>query len=296
MDIKQALLIGVTGALINADSPKTPYSNPTSKELAETFYTPSEKPLDPLTLSSSFKNNIIWDQAPSFLQQTLQKVTIQNLEGTPFRWKKRIINPNYWNLLGYSQAKAIMEDYNDLSSVDPNQKLLWNEEITFPLIYPELEAFFPKRLETLLLYPSFEKYSNQMMKHTIIVSCCENGKTALAYYENWKLKLATYVSAWTKNHKTIKGKYPLNHSSIYRRSQKYNRAPMPYSLNINWGYFLHQWRSNGNPQSHGCIRVPGLYIKWLYEHLPRSQGEAIIILEDLYTPTLKKIGNKKSSN
>lgn len=189
-----------------------------------------------------------------------------------------------------------MEDYNDLPSVDPNQKLLWNEEITFPLIYPELEAFFPKKLETLLLYPSFEKYSNQMMKHTIIVSCCENGKTALAYYENWKLKLATYVSAWTKNHKTIKGKYPLNHSSIYRRSQKYNRAPMPYSLNINWGYFLHQWRSNGNPQSHGCIRVPGLYIKWLYEHLPRSQKETIIVLEDLYTPTLKKIGNKKSSN
>lgn len=185
-----------------------------------------------------------------------------------------------------------MEDYNDLSSVDPNQKLLWNEEITFPLIYPELEDFFPKRLETLLLYPSFEKYSNQMMKHTIIVSCCENGKTALTYYENWKLKLATYVSAWTKNHKTIKGKYPLSHSSIYRRSRRYNRAPMPYSLNIHWGYFLHQWRSNGNPQSHGCIRVPGLYIKWLYEHLPRSYGEAIIILEDLYTPTLKKIGNK----
>jgi hypothetical protein len=59
MSIKQALLIGATGFLINADSSKTPYSNPTSKELAETFYTPSQKPLGPLTLSPSFKNNII---------------------------------------------------------------------------------------------------------------------------------------------------------------------------------------------------------------------------------------------
>ena len=296
MSIKQALLIGVTGFLIDADSPKTPFPNQTKKGLIETLNPKQEKQSDPLVCTTTFKNNPSCNQVEKLSDQAIQKVTIQDLEETPFRWKKRIINPNYWNFLGYSQAKAIMEDYNDLSSVDPNQKLLWNEEITFPLIYPELEAFFPKRLETLLLYPSFEKYSNQMMKHMIIVSCCENGKTALAYYENWKLKLATYVSAWTKNHKTIKGKYPLSHSSIYRRSRRYNRAPMPYSLNINWGYFLHQWRSNGNPQSHGCIRVPGLYIKWLYEHLPRNQGEAIIILEGLYTPTLKKIGNKKSSN
>ncbi len=296
MDIKQALLIGATGYFSDATSSNIPFSDQTKKVIIETLNPAQEKQSDPLVCTTTFKNNPSYNQVEKLSDQAVQKVTIQDLEETPFRWKKRIINPNYWNLLGYSQAKAIMEDYNDLPSFDPNQKLLWNEEITFPLIYPELEAFFPKKLETLLLYPSFEKYSNQMMKHTIIVSCCENGKTALAYYENWKLKLATYVSAWTKNHKTIKGKYPLNHSSIYRRSQKYNRAPMPYSLNINWGYFLHQWRSNGNPQSHGCIRVPGLYIKWLYEHLPRSQKETIIVLEDLYTPTLKKIGNKKSSN
>ena len=296
MSIKHALLIGATGFLIDANSPKTPFSNQIKEGIIETLNPTQERLSNPLVCTTTFKNDTTWNPSNFTSQYLLERVVVQNLEETPFLGEKSMIELNYWNLLGYSQAKTIMEDYNDLSSTDPNQKLLWNEEITFPLIYPDLEAFFPKRLETLLLYPSFEKYSNQMMKHTIIVSCCENGKTALAYYENWKLRLATYVSAWTKNHKTIKGKYSLSHGSIYRRSQKYNRAPMPYSLNINWGYFLHQWRSNGNPQSHGCIRVPGLYIKWLYEHLPRSQGETIIILEDLYTPTLKKIGNKKSFN
>lgn len=43
------------------------------------------------------------------------------------------------------------------------------------------------------------------------------------------------------------------------------KAPMPYAIQIKDGYFMHQGTSDGTPRSHGCIRVPGLYQKWLYE-------------------------------
>lgn len=72
---------------------------------------------------------------------------------------------------------------------------------------------------------------------------------------------------------------------------------MPYALHIKGGYFLHQGRSDGTPMSHGCIRVPGLYQKRIYENLPKripnkEDGEnhiPTIILDGLYSPTLFKI-------
>ena len=46
MSIKQALLIGVTGFLIDADSPKTPFPNQTKKGLIETLNPKQEKQSD----------------------------------------------------------------------------------------------------------------------------------------------------------------------------------------------------------------------------------------------------------
>lgn len=108
-----------------------------------------------------------------------------------------MIQPNYGNLLGFSQAENIMRDYNDLpDSVEfsATKRLESKDKIRFPLIYPELEGYFPKERETLCLNESFSKYQDIKANHLFVVSRCKNGKNALAYYEYRKLKLATYVS------------------------------------------------------------------------------------------------------
>ena len=127
------------------------------------------------------------------------------------------------------------------------------------------------------------EYKNETGNDIIIVTQCKNGKNALWYYKNWKLKLATYVSIWTKHRATIKGKYYLKHDQIRRRSRRYHNSAMPYSISIKWWYYLHQWWSNWEPQSHWCVRVPWLYQKWLYENIP---DWTIIILDWLYKPTI----------
>ena len=105
----------------------------------------------------------------------------------------------------------------------------------------------------------------------LVVTKVWEGRNALAYYENGILKMATHVSIWLPYRKTITGAYDLSHDMIFRRSRKFDNAAMPYALHITEGFFLHQWWSDGQPRSHWCIRVPGLYQKWLYEHLPKQK-------------------------
>lgn len=116
----------------------------------------------------------------------------------------------------------------------------------------------------------------------MIVTQCSNKKHALAYYQGGRLKMATYVSIGRGNDKTIQGIYPVKHDKIRRRSARYSNAPMPYSLRIHGGYFLHQGTSDGTPKSKGCIRVPGLYQRWLYQALPK-EGNTQVIMTELYS-------------
>ena len=229
----------------------------------------------------------------SKISNVLQKVNVAELEGSPLRGKKRMITSNYGNLLGFSQAETIMRTYNDVpntSDFSPKAQLNASESINFPLIYPELASFFPEQREDFAKMSVFEKYKDIKTDHLIAVTKCNNGKHALAYYEFGKLKIATYVSIGKNSHKTLCGKYELTHDAVFRRSRKYKNAAMPYALQISGGYFLHQGRSNGSPQSHGCIRVPGLYQRWLYYRLPKAisgndskkKGAPTIVLEGLY--------------
>ena len=215
------------------------------------------------------------------------KVKISELEGGPLRWSKKIIDPTYGNLIGVSQFSSILKEgfSTDSVQITENTIVKSSDSISIPLIYPELKKYFPEQLDTLLEKAPFSKYKQNKSDHILIVSQCENGRNALAYYENWTLKLATHVSIGTRGNQTPKWRYPLSHDEIFRRSKTYQNAPMPYSLKVFKGIFLHQWRSDGLPRSHGCIRVPWLYQKRIYENLPK--GKATIILEGLYKPTLK---------
>ena len=208
-------------------------------------------------------------------------INSKDLEWTPFFGKTRMITPSYGNLLWHSQSTTIMMDMNN-KKIENHDCISENESITIPLIYPELKSNFSDDLWD-FLNKFLPEYKNETGNDIIIVTQCKNGKNALWYYKNWKLKLATYVSIWTKHRATIKGKYSLKHDQIRRRSRRYHNSAMPYSILIKWWYYLHQWRSNWKPQSHWCVRVPWLYQKWLYENIP---DWTVIILDWLYKPTI----------
>ena len=224
------------------------------------------------------------------------------LKNTPFDPQKKMLQGKLGDLLGYSQVEEIIKEFNDFPDslkVSAQQNYDLEQDIlTIPLIYPELLDYFPQDLEDLLQSPAFEKYSEESNPHLLVVSQCENGKNALAYYQKGTLTLASYVSIGT-GRSTLSGKYPLKHDAIFRRSRKYQNAAMPYSLHFIWWYFVHQGLSDGNPRSKWCIRMPGLYQKRLYEQLPNPEKDsdlssAEIILEGLYQPTLKKLDPERA--
>lgn len=101
--------------------------------------------------------------------------------------------------------------------------------------------------------------------------------------------MTSYVSIGTNNHKTVEGHYSITPDAIFRRSRKYDSAPMPYALHITGGYFIHQGVSDGTPRSHGCIRMPGLYQKRLYEYIKKQAQKPEIIMTGLYQPTLSTL-------
>jgi len=209
-------------------------------------------------------------------------VNISDLEWSPLFWSKRMIIPSYGNLLWFSQAESIVSDTTKWKNFNVKDVVNKDDTIKVPLIYPELRNYLPNTWME-LKKGVFSDYQDIEAQDLLIVTQCQNGKNALAYYKNWKLTLATYVSIGTLRNKTITWEYTLSHDRIRRKSRKYNSSAMPYSICITNGFYLHQGRSDGTPLSHGCVRVPGLYIKYLYENLP---SDSKIILYGLYEPTL----------
>ena len=74
-------------------------------------------------------------------------------------------------------------------------------------------------------------------------------------YEWGKLVFWGPVSSGRKSYPTLPGKFFVNYKQRYKRSIKYDNAPMPFSINYYSGYFMHQQSMPGYPASHGCVRL-----------------------------------------
>lgn len=71
-------------------------------------------------------------------------------------------------------------------------------------------------------------------------------------YSKWK------VSTAGKGYHTPRGSYSVQRMAKEYYSQKYDMAPMPYSVFFNGGYAVHgsnHIKSLGRPASHGCVRL-----------------------------------------
>ncbi len=115
--------------------------------------------------------------------------------------------------------------------------------LEFPLIFEELKQHFSSKLKRERhkddykhmhnKIKTYEKETGKSIEDAILIKRCTNGKTALAYYEGGEIQLATYISIGTSENKTISNRvYKAKIDKKYRRSSKYNNAPMPYSIHI----------------------------------------------------------------
>jgi lipoprotein-anchoring transpeptidase ErfK/SrfK len=66
------------------------------------------------------------------------------------------------------------------------------------------------------------------------------------------------VSTARSGYWTPRGSYRVQRTARMHYSQKYDNAPMPYSVFFKGGYAIHgsnQVRALGRPASHGCVRL-----------------------------------------
>lgn len=110
----------------------------------------------------------------------------------------------------------------------------------------------------------------------------------LRAYQGDRLVAETRVSTGRKGHTTPSGNFTAGpEKSRLRYSKKYDNAPMPWSVQIYGGVFMHGYRSvPRRPASHGCIRLPlwgGNPAKWLWNWV--DLGTPIRIGNEWTAPT-----------
>lgn len=203
-------------------------------------------------------------------------VNVDSLKNSPLfmRGTKRHIGEFLW----YNQYKDILSKYN---TYDPNKleeaKYSINslDSLSFPLIVDWLEQVFPERAEDMIQTEDLSEYRDSLINQKDFMVVKKNWwKYVLWYYKWWKLYLATHVSIWTWDN-TPEWFFRL--WAKYKRnvSRKYNNAPMPYTIVVDWNICMHQWKVTWDKLSHGCIRVPWLYQQVIFQE---TQGWIPVVL------------------
>lgn len=176
-------------------------------------------------------------QAPP---QEIVTITQEEIQATPLFQMQDVPN-TFATLFGDSQADLILKKWNPDLRFQASDSYLSAEKVSFPLIYPDLSPAFPDELSDLRGKVAFSEAELKVFEnpHLVIVLHTDQDKSALAYYQDQKLKLATFVSLGKKTMKTKAGVFSLRHDKIFRRSASFNNSPMPYAMQYSGPYFLH---------------------------------------------------------
>ena len=182
---------------------------------------------------------------------------------------------------------------------------IW-DTLRFKLINPELQWAFPQLLWEQLQMEWFKSFTNSddpdleakkddIFKidfnnsenvhnfiYDIVVKRLPDWRSALAVYRDGKLFMASYVSVWVKNRKTITWQFEILWKYPYYKSRKY-KSPMPNWLKFSdrW-YFFHQGNVSWYPASHWCVRLPWVYALSLYSLVKNSEHVDVFIDTNLY--------------
>lgn len=212
-----------------------------------------------------------------------EMVVIQTKELSWSPLAKKDISSTLSNLLGKNQASAIIELYNSQlkeKAKEPTRLTYRDiEELKIPLVFDELKEVFPRDIWLFLVNnPSIVLSQDQSTPVIFVVKRKKTGRYALAYYNGGILRLATHASPGKKSGvktgkkwqilpggiPTPEGTYSVQYKERNKTSRKFENASMPFALNVRGGIFIHTGNTDGNPQSHWCIRIPGLYARELY--------------------------------
>jgi hypothetical protein len=96
---------------------------------------------------------------------------------------------------------------------------------------------------------------------------------------------ASTVSTGKSGHDTPTGIFTILQKQVEHYSSRYNNAPMPYMQRLTWnGVALHAGNLPGYPASHGCIRLPSGFAKFLYGET--KLGMTVVITDQKVTPRI----------
>ena len=205
--LQTGLLIWALGISVSSGPDQNSwYLEEQRARLFDTLNTPEQ--VDPTAESTAENKEEIADEV------SIHTDSIAKFQNTPFavKGKGKMIGSNLGNVLGYGQAEKIMRERNNYPSpmqFQAIQKYDDLETLSFPLIYPDLKEVFPNQWEAFLEDEDFLKYKDENADHMLVVTKVEDWKHALAYYEDWALKLATYVSIGLPYRKTVSGAFDL---------------------------------------------------------------------------------------
>jgi hypothetical protein len=104
-------------------------------------------------------------------------------------------------------------------------------------------------------------------------------------YRNGVPIAVTTISSGRPGHRTPTGVFTILQKHADHRSSKYASAPMPFMQRLTWdGVALHGGDLPGYPASHGCIRLPKAFARWLYS--VTRIGASVMVSDRLDAPTI----------
>jgi lipoprotein-anchoring transpeptidase ErfK/SrfK len=87
------------------------------------------------------------------------------------------------------------------------------------------------------------------------------------------------LSSGRPGYDTPVGAFTILQKEVDHKSSLYDDAPMPYMQRLTWdGVALHAGKISGQPESHGCIRLPATFAKKLFE--ATALGAAVIVTDE----------------
>jgi len=98
------------------------------------------------------------------------------------------------------------------------------------------------------------------------ISMVVNLRTQRAYvYRDGERIGTTAISSGKRGYRTPTGTFTVLEKQRVHHSSKYDNAPMPYMQRLSWwGLALHGGHVPGYPASHGCVRLPIGFARWLF--------------------------------
>jgi hypothetical protein len=103
-------------------------------------------------------------------------------------------------------------------------------------------------------------------------------QTAYVYRGQTPIGVST-VSTGMPGYDTPVGRFTILQKKVTHRSNLYDDAPMPYMQRLTWdGVALHAGHVSGEPESHGCIRLPAAFAKKLYA--ATTLGASVVVTDE----------------